>query len=83
MLEELGFTINENKVVEPCQELTFLGVKINTDKRTLALPDKKLNELRALVDKWALKRRATKLELQSLVCHLNWAAKVVRGGDAF
>ena len=38
LLVSLGFTINVAKTVEPCQELTFLGIEINTVARSLSLP---------------------------------------------
>ena len=83
LLQDLGFTLNWEKAVPPCQSLTYLGVEIDTKSRRLALPANKLNELRELVDMWCSKRRATKIALQSLVGKLNWAARVIRGGRCF
>ena len=48
----LGFKVNMDKVEQPAQLMTFLGVKIDTVKRTLALSDKKLKEVKLLLHSW-------------------------------
>ena len=47
------------------------------------MPEIKLNELRDLIHDWSFKKRAKKVEIQSLCGKLNWAARVVRGGRNF
>ena len=44
-LGELGFQINWDKAVGPCQRLTFLGIEIDTVRRQLVLPERKLCKL--------------------------------------
>ena len=83
LVQRLGFEINWDKVVLPCQRLTFLGVLIDGVRRTLALPDLKLQQLRQLLNHWCSKKKATKLELQQLIGKLNWAARVIKGGRTF
>ncbi|XP_070571308.1 uncharacterized protein [Ptychodera flava] len=83
LLQQLGFSINWDKVVEPTQCLTFLGIEINAQTRTLSLDDTKLQEVSDLLEYWLPKRRATKRELQQLIGKLNWAARVIRGGRTF
>ena len=36
-----------------------------------------------MIDKWSVKKRATKKELQKLVGKLNWCARVMVGGRTF
>ena len=74
LLQQLGFTINWEKVIAPTQCLTFLGIEINTHNRTLSLDSSKLQDLSNLLTCWLPKRRATKRELQQLVSKLNWVA---------
>ena len=83
LLQKLGFTINWDKVVFPCQRLTFLGVLIDSVNRTVALPEDKLQNLRELLLTWSTKKRATKLQLQQLIGKLAWAARVIKGGRTF
>ena len=49
----------------------------------MRLPERKLEELKSLVDQWQEKRFCTKKELQSLVGKLQHASKVVRSGRTF
>ncbi len=83
LLQRLGFEIQWSKVVPPSQKLVFLGVEIDTQCRTLALPKTKMDELKDLLGTWICKQKATKLELQKLIGKLNWAARVIRGGRTF
>lgn len=83
LLEELGFTINWDKVIPPCQKLTFLGIDICTVSKTLSLNEQKLTEVDNELQRWLSKKSATKRELQQLIGKLNWASKVIRGGRTF
>lgn len=83
LLGELGFQINWDKAVVPCQRLTFLGIEIDTVHRQLTLPEWKLCELRLLLSETTAKQSITKRDLQSLVGKLNFAARVVLGGRTF
>ncbi len=83
LLQELGFEINFDKVVPPCQGLTFLGVFVSSLNRTLSLPDSKVAELRDVLLSWSQKKKATKRELQQVIGKLAWAARVIRGGRTF
>lgn len=83
LLRKLGFFINWQKVVDPCQVLVFLGIEIDTTKLELRLPSDKLLQLQEELDSFMQRRRASKRQLQSLVGKLNWAAAVVYGGRVF
>ncbi|KAL9976854.1 hypothetical protein ACROYT_G014191 [Oculina patagonica] len=66
LLGELGFQINWDKAVGPCQRLTFLGIEIDTVRRQLTLPERKLCELRLLLSETTAKRSITKREFAML-----------------
>lgn len=83
LLQDLGWIINWDKVVLPAQQVTFLGISIDSVSRSLSLPDGKLIELQNELSHWSTKKKATKAELQSLIGKLNWAARVVKGGRTF
>ena len=78
----LGFTVNWSKVVYTAQCLIFLGFEIDTVQFELRLSDDRVSEL-SLLKVTSSKRIFTKLHLQRLLCKLNLAARVVRGGAHF
>jgi hypothetical protein len=83
LIHSLGLVVNFDKVAGPLMKLSFLGVEIDVDLRTLSLPDKKLTEVKQLLVNWSDKKKATKRDVQYLVGKLNWCARVVRGGRTF
>lgn len=83
LLNELWFQINWDRAAERCRRLTFLGINIDTVRRQLTLPERKLCELPLLLSETTAKRSITKRHLKSLVGKLNFAARVVFGGRTF
>ena len=51
LLRTFGFAINYNKVEGPVQRLTFLGILLDTVAMSMELPEKKLTELKELLQK--------------------------------
>ena len=51
ILRELGFHINNNKVVGPSQKLTFLGIELDTITMTTSLPADKLSKVKPLCNR--------------------------------
>lgn len=80
LLRSLGLSINWNKVCCPSTAITFLGVLIDCEARTLSLPRSKLSELKLLLSSWSGREKARKKDLQKLAGKLCWAARVIRGG---
>ena len=83
LLQDLGFGISWNKVVKPTKCLTFLGIEIDSVNEQVRLPETKLAEFKDLLAKFAVKTRASKRQLQQLAGKLNWACRVVHGGELF
>lgn len=83
LVRQLGFHISYDKVVGPTQQLTFLGLQINTQRCTLSLGADKLNKLEDQLRQFSTRRRATKRQLQQLAGSLNYACNAVRGGKFF
>lgn len=83
LLQDLGFTLSERKLIPPTQRLTFLGVELDTISCSMRLPDEKVEELRQVVCEFQSKRRASKKQLQRLAGKLNFACRVVHGGRTF
>ena len=83
LLQNLGFSINWNKVTTPTQSLTYLGIEINSVSRQLILPDSKIQEIKSALQAASQRSKMTKREMQSLAGKLNFAARVVYGGRTF
>jgi hypothetical protein len=83
LIASLGLEINWSKVEGPSTCLTFLGVRIDTEGRTLALPEEKLRVVKETLQIWKTKQKAKKLDIQRLVGSLNWCARVIAGGRSF
>ena len=78
LLKDLGFSINWDKVINPSQTITFLGICLNSIEMSMSIPPKKLEEIRDGAYFWANKPKMTKRELQSLVGKISWAARCVK-----
>ena len=50
LLRQLGFRINWSKVVDPCKELVFLGININTTDNWIASDPEKKDKLIELLN---------------------------------
>ena len=83
LLRYLGFRINWNKVVDPAQCLTFLGIEIDTKQMFKRLPNAKKQALKVELYYFAKCKRASKKQLQSVAGKLNWAAGVLYCGGVF
>ena len=76
----LGVPTAPDKVHEPSNVLTFLGIEIDSTSLQLHLPEPKLTELCQTL---AQKNSCTKRELLSLVGKLHHASAVVKPGRTF
>ena len=83
LLHTLGFSTNWGKVVYPCQQLTFLGIEIDTISGWLTLPKQKIAEIRDMLQLCLWKTKLAKRELQSLIGKLNFACRVIYGSHTF
>ena len=59
LLRRLGLTVNRNKVVHPCQHLVYLRIEIDSERRHLRLPDRKVREIRQLLNQAITKSKFT------------------------
>jgi hypothetical protein len=83
LLRKLGFAINWTKVIDPCQRITFLGVELDSVAMCKCLPEEKLEKVRQALTLFQARKRASKLQLQSLAGLFAWCAQVVQGGRVF
>ena len=81
--KELGIPVAAHKCTGPTTCLVFLGIQIDTVSMEITLPEEKLDHLKSLLAAWKGRKDCTRRELQSLIGHLQHAAKVVRPGRRF
>ena len=83
LLQNLGFSINWGKVINPFQWLIFLGVEIDTILRRLILPQQKMAEIHEILQFSVSKDKLTKREFQCVIGQLNFASHMIYGGRTF
>ena len=64
LLRQLGFHINYNKVEGPSQNLTFLGVELDSMNMTLSIPPSKLTECDEIMSRFIAQRKVNKREIK-------------------
>ena len=80
LLEALGFTINVGKsVLQPTQQIVFLGTQIDTQKMTLSLPSEKLAKILHECRRVSNNNKVSVTELRSLLGKMIAARHGVRG----
>ena len=83
LMQELGLTISDKKLVPPSTKVVCLGVIINTEEGTVSIPPDKLRQINDTVKDWLTKRTCTKRQLQSLLGLLLYVHKCVKPARAF
>ena len=78
LLQELGLTISQSKLVAPTTKCVCLGIEVDTVNSTLSIPQQKLMEILTVCQQWENKTQCTKRALQSLLGSLLYIAKCVR-----
>ena len=80
---KLGLPMEPKKTVGPTQQITFLGVEIDSVAMEVRLPQEKLVELLELLEGWLERKHCIKEDLESLTGKLQYASRVVRPGRCF
>ena len=83
LLQKLGLTVSQKKLVPPTTSVVCLGVEINTLTSTVSIPAEKLRQISDTVKDWKHRKTCTKRQLQSLLGHLLYIHKCVRPARFF
>ena len=83
VIERLGLTISQKKLVAPTTSAVCLGVLIDTIKGTVAIPEEKMCQIKQTVNEWQSKTTCSKRQLQSLLDQLLYIHKCVRPSRTF
>lgn len=79
----IGIPMAPEKTFGPASTLSFAGIELDTVASEARLPFDKVQSCSSLVSELLHKKKATLLELQSLIGRLNFACSVVVPGRAF
>ena len=83
LLDRLGLTISQRKLVPPSTSAVCLGVEINTEKGSISIPEKKRRQIGDTVSEWKNRKYCTKRQLKSLLGHLLYIHKCARPARYF
>ena len=83
LMNELGLTISDSKLVAPSTKVVCLGVLINTENGTVSIPPHKLCQINDTMRHWSQRTTCTKRQLQSLLGLLLYVHKCVKPARAF
>ena len=78
-----GFKIKQSKTVGPARAIEFLGLVIDTNKKTVHISNERIAELRSELSKWKGVKKCTKRELLSLIGKLQFCSQVMYPGHMF
>ena len=67
LMNDLGLTISQKKLVPPSTQATCLGVLIDAVKGTISIPPEKLQDITNSVRRWLSRNVVSKRELQSIL----------------
>ena len=80
LLQKLGLTVSQKRLVAPATSVTCLGVEINTVSGTIAIPADKLRQISDTVKD---RKTCSRCRLQSLLGHLLYIHKCVKPARYF
>ena len=77
IMQQLGLTVSDKKLVPPSTKVVCLGVLIDAEKGTVSI------QINDMVKEWLTKTTCTKRQLQSLLGLLLYVHKCVKPAHAF
>ena len=83
LITDLGLPIAQDKLQPPARKLVWLGIEIDMDKNTIAIPQPKLQEIKTTLRRAHTKDRLTVKEVQSIVGSINHLGKAVQPAGLF
>ena len=81
--KKLGLSLHPGECVGPSTQLIVLGIGLDLVELCDRIPGEKLAALQDLISSWRSRRWCSRQQLESLIGHLQHAAKVVWPGHAF
>ena len=79
----LNIPIHPDKTLGPSTNLTFLGIDLDSVLMQASLPSEKVARVQEIIHSFLHRNSLTKVELQCLLGHLNYASRVILQGRSF
>ena len=83
LLHQLGLDVSQKKLVAPTTKAICLGIKIDTIRHSISIPEEKLPKIHDIVSEWTSKHFCSMRQLQSLLGHLMYIQKCVKPSRFF
>ena len=83
IIQDLGLTISQKKLVPPSTKVTCLGVVIDTKEGTVSIPPEKMAQISDSILSWRHRNTCSRRQLQSLLGHLLYIHKCVKPSRIF
>ena len=81
--KKLGLEVSSKKLVPPSTKATCLGIQIDPEKCTVAIPQGKLCQISDMVEEWCQAKFCSRRQLQSLLGNLLYVQKCVKPSRIF
>ena len=78
-----GLHVKPSKTEAPCKKLTFLGLQIDVDRKTVSMSQERLSDVRQELRDWIDKKSCSKREILSLIGTLTFCSQVVHYGQLY
>ena len=76
IMRELGVEEAKHKICRPAQRMVWLGLSYDSVAMTITIPQEKLLEIRAVLEEWEGRKRASRLDMQCLLGLVQFIASV-------
>ena len=81
--QRLSVPLSPEKTMGPSTSLEFLGIQLDSVLFQASLPPDKLDRIATALSEFVLQPRCSKLQLLSLLGHLNYAIRIIPQGRSF
>ena len=83
LLQKLGLEVSSKKLVPLSTKATCLGIEIDSEQCTVAIPQDKLRQISDMVEEWSQAKFCSRCQLQSLLGNLLYLQKCIKPSRIF
>ncbi len=83
MCKKLGVPLSPDKTVGPSQQVTYLGIHLDTLKMQASIPEEKITQYIQDIKSILHSRTCSQGDLKSVIGKLNWVSSIILPGRSF